>query len=147
MSAIVVGVDGSEGAGEALRFAVAEAALRQVRLRVVSAWQVPATPVAGGMVPAIAIGDFEEVAEAAVEHAVADARRLEPRVDCVGAVVHGPPAAVLVEAAQAEDLLVVGSRGRGNVAGLLLGSVSRQVVHDARCPVVVVRRPRTHGPR
>ena len=147
MSAVIVGVDGSEDAEEALRFAVTEAALRHVPLRVVSAWQVPATPVAGGMVPAIALGDFEEVAEAAVEHAVAEARRLDPRVDCAGAVVHGPPAAALVQAAQANDVLVVGSRGRGNVAGLLLGSISRQVVHDAPCPVVVVPRSRLHEPR
>jgi nucleotide-binding universal stress UspA family protein len=135
---VIVGVDGSEGADAALRFAVAEAALRQVGLHVISAWQVPATPVAGGMVPAVALGDFEDAAEEAVEHAVAEAARLSPDVECAGAVVHGSPADALVDAAGPDDLVVVGSRGRGSVAGLLLGSVSRQVVHDARCPVVVV---------
>jgi nucleotide-binding universal stress UspA family protein len=136
---IVVGVDGSQGAGEALRFAVSEAAVRHLPVRVVTAWQVPATPVAGGIVPAIAIGDFEEAAKELVELAVARAARLDPDVDCSGEVVHGRAGDVLVDSVGSDDLLVVGSRGRGGVAGLLLGSVSRQVVHDACCPVVVVR--------
>jgi nucleotide-binding universal stress UspA family protein len=135
---VVVGVDGSEGAAAALRFAVAEAALRGVPLHVISAWEVPATAVAGGMVPTIALGDFEGAAEEAAEHAVAEAARLDADVECAGRAVHGPAAAVLAEAAGPDDLVVVGTRSRGGVAGLLLGSVSREVVHDARCPVVVV---------
>jgi nucleotide-binding universal stress UspA family protein len=141
MSSIVVGVDGSEGAAEALRFAVAEAGVRRLPLRVLSAWQVPATAVAGSMVPAVALGDFEEAAEEAVERAIAEAARLDPEVECTGAIVRGQAAAALVEAARPDDLIVVGSRGRGEVAGLLLGSVGHQVVHDAPCPVVVVPHP------
>jgi nucleotide-binding universal stress UspA family protein len=141
VSAIVVGVDGSAEAAAALRFAVAEARLHKAPLLVLSAWEVPATAVAGAMVPAIALGDFEAAAEGAVAHAVAEAARLAPDVECTGRAAHGPAAAVLVEATGPEDLLVVGRSGRGGVAGLLLGSVSRQVLHDARCPVVVVRPP------
>jgi len=136
---VVVGIDGSEGARAALRFAVAEASVRRLPLRIVSAWQVPATAVAGGIVPAVAVGDYEREAEHAAAEAVDVARRLDPDVDCAGSAVHAPAASALVDATTPDDLLVVGSRGRGCVTGLLLGSVSRQVVHDARCPVVVVR--------
>ena len=55
------------------------------------------------------------------------------------------PGHALVEAAEDADLLVVGSRGRSNLRGVLLGSVSRHCVHHAPCPVVVARRS-SHGP-
>jgi nucleotide-binding universal stress UspA family protein len=55
------------------------------------------------------------------------------------AVIEGPPAQVLVDMSADADLLVVGSRGRGGFSELLLGSVSQQCVHHARCPVTVVR--------
>jgi nucleotide-binding universal stress UspA family protein len=138
VSAIVVGIDGSTEAAAALRFAVAEAALREAPLHVISAWEVPATATDGSMVPAIALGDFERAAEEAAEEAVAEALRLQPGVECTGRAVHGPAAAVLVDAAGPRDLLVVGRSGRGSLTELLLGSVGRQVLHDARCPVVVV---------
>jgi nucleotide-binding universal stress UspA family protein len=54
-------------------------------------------------------------------------------------VLEGPPALMLVEAAEEADLLVVGSRGYGGFTGLLLGSVSQQCAHHAHCPVVIVR--------
>jgi nucleotide-binding universal stress UspA family protein len=54
-------------------------------------------------------------------------------------VIEGPPARVLIDASQNADLLVVGSRGHGAFAGMLIGSVSQHCVHHASCPVVVVR--------
>src|SRR5262245_19025245 len=62
-----------------------------------------------------------------------------PGVPVWSHVVRGDPAAVLLEAARAAELLVVGSRGRGGFRGLLLGSVSWSVLHRSGCPVAVVR--------
>jgi nucleotide-binding universal stress UspA family protein len=141
MSAIVVGVDGSPGAGAALQFAVEEAAMRGARLHVICAWELP-TGIAGGVIPAVAVGDFEQIAEKTVENTVAEVARLDPQVECVGTAAHGQAAAALVEAADTDDLIVVGTRGRGGFAGLLLGSVSQQVAHHAKCPVVIVPGPK-----
>jgi nucleotide-binding universal stress UspA family protein len=62
-------------------------------------------------------------------------------MECEGIAVEGQAADVLLQEAQDADLLVVGNRGRGGFASLLLGSVSQQVVHHASCPVIIVREP------
>jgi nucleotide-binding universal stress UspA family protein len=139
---IVVGVDGSACAGEALAIAAKEAALRGARLRVVSVWEVSPAVVAGGFAPALdesALEGFREQADRVVREAIAEARRLQPEVPCEGEAVEGQPADVLVQESQDASLIVVGNRGRGGFASLLLGSVSQQVVHHAPCPVLVVR--------
>ena len=69
---------------------------------------------------------------------MAEARELARGIDVRGELVEGPPASGLLEAARDADLLVVGSRGHGGFASLLLGSVSQQVSHHAPCPVVIV---------
>ncbi len=66
-------------------------------------------------------------------------RASEAGVTVTGEVTEGHPAEVLLKAAAGTDLLVVGSRGHGGFAGMLLGSVSSHAVHHARCPVLVVR--------
>lgn len=138
---IVVGVDGSEPAERALDWAIEEARLRGARLLVVSAWHVPAAVYGpSGFVPPVSESidqTFEEVAAEATEDAAGRGR--EAGVDVETDVREGNPAEILVEAAESADLLVVGSRGRGGVAGLLLGSVSAHCAHHAPCPVVVVR--------
>ena len=139
---IVVGVDGSECARAALGFAAEEAALRGARLRVVSAWEVPPAVYAGGLAPILdqtTLDGFRESAEAVISGAVAEVKHLQPAVDCEGAAVEGQPAEVLLQEAREAFLIVVGNRGRGGFASLLLGSVSQQVVHHAACPVLVVR--------
>ena len=80
-------------------------------------------------------GDAHEIVDAAV----AEAHRLEPTLQCEGEAIEEQPAAALLDEARGADLIVVGNRGRGGFASLLLGSVSQQVVHHAACPVVVVR--------
>jgi nucleotide-binding universal stress UspA family protein len=143
LGTIVVGVDGSEGANAALRFAIEEAALRGARLRVVCAWELSALAYSGDYPPADEILDRpRRRAEETAGEAVAVALREAPSVECEGTALEGQPASVLLEQARGASLLVVGNRGRGGFASLLLGSVSQQVVHHASCPVVVVRHRR-----
>lgn len=141
METIVVGVDGSECARTALGVAAREAELRGARLRIVSVWEVPQAVFAAGFAPGdqSILDSFLENAEAVVREAVAEAERLHPSVQCEGTALEGHPAEVLLQEARDASLVVVGNRGRGGFASLLLGSVSQQVVHHASCPVLVIR--------
>jgi nucleotide-binding universal stress UspA family protein len=143
MSLIVVGVDHSAGAKVALRFALEEAELRQATLRAVHAWQlgyIGATGLEGGF-PAVGSGlqELRDAAGAALEATLQEAIPDSRAVEIERRIVEGPPAAVLLEESRGADLLVVGSRGHGGFAQLLLGSVSQQCAQHAECPVVIVR--------
>jgi len=145
MAGIIVGVDGSHDAQRALEWAMREAAARRAPLTVMTVHQVS---VSGW----IAAPVFLPVAEPTVEHArraaeeavaKAAAQLGEPQpVPVTIRTVTGFPAQGLIEASRDADLLVVGSRGHGGFARLMLGSVSDQVMHHAHCPVVVVPGPR-----
>lgn len=140
MQTILVGVDGSEAAGMALEFAVEEATIRGAELRVISVWELPTFPkpeFEAGVLPREYLG-LEAQAEAIVAEAVKRAKELNPDLPCKGETLEGRPALVLVEEAEGADLVVVGRRGEGGLAALLLGSVSRHVADHAPCPVVVV---------
>jgi len=139
---IVVGVDGSQCARAALEFAAREAALREARLRIICAWEIPPAVFAGGFAPGLdqpTLDGFRDGAETVVREAVAAAQQLQSTIECEGKAVQGQPAEVLLQEAREADLIVVGNRGHGGVASLLLGSISHQVVHHASCPVTVVR--------
>jgi nucleotide-binding universal stress UspA family protein len=138
---VVVGVDGSECAREALRVAVDEARYRGATLHVVAAWSVPVLMYAGGYMAGVDPTTFEHAAELEAADAVKDAHTLAPDLEVVGDVSNGSAALVLIDAAEHADLLVVGSRGLGGFERLLLGSVSQQVATHAPCPVLVVRPP------
>ncbi|MBM0231231.1 universal stress protein [Micromonospora sp. STR1_7] len=125
---VAVGVDGSEPALVALGFAAERAAQRRVPLRVLHAW----TPGPGG-----AAGVPDE--RAAVEETLEPWRRTFPELSITVDLVPGSPAAMLIEASSDARLVVVGTRGRGGLAGMLLGSVSQQLIQHAHCPVAVVR--------
>jgi nucleotide-binding universal stress UspA family protein len=131
---VVVGVDGSSGSRDALEWATAYVRATKGTLTVVGAWNWP-TYEGQPMV----YGDFDpqrdakEIVESAAQGCGLPDRQLRT------AVVKGGAARVLLEAAADADLLVVGSRGHGGFADLLLGSVSTHCTHHARCPVVVVR--------
>jgi nucleotide-binding universal stress UspA family protein len=140
MGVVVVGVDGSEHGDAALRFAAEEAALRGGHLRVVCAWEVPASVVMSvGLVSGM-MESFRDEAETIVQAALALVVKLQPSVSCEARVVEGHPGSVLLGEAKEATLLVVGNRGRGGFAGMMLGSVSHQVLHGAPCPVTVVPR-------
>jgi len=142
METIVVGIDGSKCARVALEYAAAEAAMRGARLRVVLAWEISPTFYAGGMAPGLdqeTVDGFRENAERVVREALVEVKRLQPDVETEGRTLEGRPAESLLDQAQDASLIVVGNRGHGGFASLLLGSVSLQVVHHSPCPVTVVR--------
>ncbi len=139
METIVVGVDGSECARAALEIAAREAELRGAHLRVVSVWEVPISMGAVALGNQSIIDGLREGAEAIVRDAIAEAKQRHPSVQYEGVAVEGQAAEVLLHKALDASLIVVGNRGRGGFASLLLGSVSQQVVHHAPCPVLVIR--------
>jgi nucleotide-binding universal stress UspA family protein len=146
MGVVVVGVDDSDGAKAALRFALEEAKLRGARLRVVHAWTFApagANGLEAGSQPLLGVelAELRRGVEASVEATLRAA--IPETVDVERRVVDGPAADVLVEESRTADLVVVGSRGVGSVRRLLLGSVGRQVSDHAACPVVIV----PHGRR
>ena len=141
---IVVGVDGSPSSVRALRWALRQAGLVGAPVEAVIAWQDPAIYGIGFEWASVSF-DSESLAEAA-EKVLADSvaqvtvagQGGGPPVQVVPRVVQGHPAQVLLEAARGAQLLVVGSRGHGTLAGVLLGSVSQHCVQHAPCPVLVV---------
>jgi nucleotide-binding universal stress UspA family protein len=139
---IVVGVDGSPSSEEALRWAVGQARRSGQPVDAVISWSVPVDFGVGGYGAPVAY-DWEGLATDTLSKTVAtavdaaDADRVSQRV------VMGHPARVLLDEAEDAALLVVGSRGRGGFRGMLLGSISQDVVARAACPVVVVRSPAT----
>jgi nucleotide-binding universal stress UspA family protein len=139
---IVVGVDGSEGAGAALEFAAAEAVLRKTPLRIVCAWMVPPMAYGGDLGPPLDAATWDalrERAEKVADDALAEAKKLQPSLEGEAVVIQGSASDVLLAQAADAELVVVGRRGLGGFKSLLLGSVSQQVVHYAPCPVVVVQ--------
>lgn len=145
---VLVGVDGSAIALDAVRVAAREAAGRQRPLRVVHAFiwplmNMPLDPAPG----APADGGLRNQAEKALAEAVAEAGKVAPEVPVTGAVVDGAPVPVLLDEARDAALVVLGNRGLGGFAGLLIGSVTVQVSARAQCPVLVVRgEPHADGP-
>ena len=137
---VLVGVDGSTESAAALAYAVAEAERRGAGLQVVTTF-FPEYAVQGRTHPLNAseapleIG-LEKETRAMVEEALAGSAS-PPPVEIV--VAAGSAAGVLIERSADVDVLVLGHRGRGGFASMLLGSVSLQCVLHARCPVIVVR--------
>jgi nucleotide-binding universal stress UspA family protein len=132
---VVVGVDGSDASRAALAWAGRNARLTWAILHAVTAWQYPAELAFG--VVAVPDLDPEGDARRLLKEAVDEVLEGPEPVAVRTSVVHGSPGLALEQLAGTADLLVVGSRGHGRLAGMLLGSVSEHCVHHARCPVVV----------
>ncbi|MFD0559087.1 nucleotide-binding universal stress UspA family protein [Stackebrandtia endophytica] len=126
---VAVGVDGSELSDNAVGFAFATASMRGAELLAVHAWRP--------LVPRAEV-DFADVEADILTEAVAPWRSRYPDVPVRLRSVSGGIRDVLLEEAAGADLLVVGSRGRGGFAGLILGSTSQAMLHHAAVPVAVV---------
>jgi nucleotide-binding universal stress UspA family protein len=136
---IVVGVDGSDPSIEALRYAATMAKVLGARVTAVTCWRYP--PAYDNFVPLQ--WSPESDAEQVLKEAVATAFGDTPPAGLRTLVRQGQPASVLIDESADADMLVVGSRGLGGFAGLLLGSVSAAVAAHARCPVLVLRGDRS----
>ena len=139
---IIAGVDGSEESRAALQWAYDEAAHHGASLTVVMTWHPPTLPQSPPY-GALTEKDYESQpkleALGVLDGLVAGLEKRTPEVDVRTSIEEGSPARVLIERSKGADLVVVGSRGHGGFAGMLLGSVSQHLVTHAECPVVVVR--------
>jgi nucleotide-binding universal stress UspA family protein len=135
---IVVGVDGSEPSLAALRWAVRQAKLTGLPLEIVSAWEWPVS-YWGWETPPLPDDDPVDEALRQLDKAVSRVLTQDDAIEVRRSVIEGHPAPVLEALSKTADLVVVGSNGHGELAGLLLGSVSEHCVTHCQCPVVVVR--------
>ncbi len=141
---VVVGVDGSSDSRAALEYAAGAARIRDAELVCVTAWNVEVDE--GYVVTTPGTPAWERVVarhRSALDRLLAPVREHHPGLTTRVEVVHGPRVPTLVESSTTADLLVVGSRGHGGVAGMLLGSVSQGVVREAHCPVAVITHDRS----
>jgi nucleotide-binding universal stress UspA family protein len=138
LSGVVVGDDCSRNAHRAVAVAAEEAKRRNSPLHVVRSWSLTTAPRPAtwemGYMPSLA--EWEQAVRDALEKEWGHLREEIP--DLQLHPVHRSPKEVLVEASEHADVVVVGARGRGRMAGLVLGSVSDEVVRKTRCPVIVV---------
>jgi nucleotide-binding universal stress UspA family protein len=137
---VVVGVDGSDLSTAATGYAFEQASQRRLGLTVLHAWNATVYTSSVAMSAlAETWSDLEVEQEGITSAAIAGWTEKYPDVDVRTHVLQGRPTDILVDASDGAELVVVGSRGRGGFRGLLLGSVSRSVLHRAHCPVAVIR--------
>jgi len=132
---VVVGVDGSDPSKLALRWAARIAAAEDAHIDAVMAWQMPTLAYAS-IGPIV---DMQNAMEEALRHAVDDVFGEQRPSGMQLRTIQGGGAPVLLDASRDALMVVVGSRGRGGFAGLLLGSVSAKVAEHAECTVLIVR--------
>ena len=141
MSGITVGIDGSAHSTRALEWAIKEAAVRHAPVTVLTVHTVPMSGWTGNPITLPQDAQDQEKAQQAAAamtlKATSQLGAAKPSSVTVRAI-SGFPVQELIEASRTADLMVVGSRGAGGFARLMIGSVSSQVVHHAHCPVVVV---------
>lgn len=131
---IVVGVDGSDGALEALRCARYLAGALDARIEAIGCWDYPRTNDGYVMV---GMAELEESVEKTINEAVTQVFGSDAPANLQINLVQGDPRPALTLASKNADLLIVGRRGRSRLAGLLIGSVSSFCIANAKCPVLV----------
>jgi nucleotide-binding universal stress UspA family protein len=137
MTKVVVGVDGSPASRAAVRWAAEQARLRGTQLVAVEAWEFSPLIFAADVPVAL-----DELRSSVVSHLhTVITEEVGDGVEVTELVVEKAPVPALLEQCAPDDVLVIGSRGRGGFAGLLLGSVSQQLAQHSTCPVVIVRPP------
>jgi nucleotide-binding universal stress UspA family protein len=140
---VVLGVDDSPAATRAIEEAFFEASQRDTELLAVRTWTRPIATAPVTMPPLP--HDFDQVKaeeQRLLSKVLSSYHERFPGVPLREEVIEGRPARILVRLTELAQLLVVGTRGHGGFKGLLLGSVSQQVLHHAECPVLIV--PRAH---
>jgi nucleotide-binding universal stress UspA family protein len=134
---IVVGIDGSAQSRIALAWAAKQAALTSSPLNIIMTWEYPTNyGYTMGWPEDI---DFAADAKSELEKCVSEVLGTDPKIEVTASVHQGHAALMLVEESKHSSLLVVGSRGHGEFAGMLLGSVSEFAATHADCPVVIIR--------
>ncbi len=134
---VVVGLDGSHDGDAALAFAVEAASARRVPLIALRAWSDVVLDAA--VVAELDQGAIDAAQRSVLEATLAGFAEEFPDTEMRAVLVHDQPAPAMIDLSREAQLVVVGSRGRGGLAGLLLGSVSQALLHHAHCPVAVVR--------
>lgn len=147
MSTILVGVDGSEEATTAAKWAAKTAEIEGAGLKIVAAYTTTTSDYAPGLViPQDVIDAIREEASGIVQEAANAAREAAPDVALSGSIVEGDASRVLLELGEQADMIVIGTRGLGGIKGLLLGSVSTNVAAHSKGKVVVLTEPGGDGP-
>lgn len=136
---VVVGVDGSPASVKAVVWATHEAKLRNSEIEILHSWSMPFVVDPMAMMPMMfpveeMVADAKKVVAGAVEIIAG----IDAKARVITRIERGSASEHLITAGKSADLLVVGSRGHGGFAGLLLGSVAQQVANHATCPVVIV---------
>ncbi len=138
---VVVGVDGSQRSVHAIECAFEEAANRHAELVAVHCWTDPVSTEPGDMLPLVYdVEATEDDEERVMAESLAGYRERYPTVNVRTEVLRHHASKALIERTKDAQLIVVGSRGRGGFSGLLLGSVSQQVLHHSHCPVLIARK-------
>lgn len=138
---IVAGVDGSDSALDAARWAADEAARKGVPLRLVSVVQVPMTSgyLGDAGLSVDVLDGLRTESQRILDQTRSELAARQPNVDITTAVQVGPPIPTLIEESGAARLVVVGSRGLGGFRGMLVGSTAVALASRGACPVAVIR--------
>jgi nucleotide-binding universal stress UspA family protein len=142
---ILVGYDGSSPAAEAVAWAADEAVARGASLTIVSCYRIPVTTGAYGWPATSAIELLLEAAQQSAAHMREMIALAHPGLAITTDVSAGPASTILVDGAQADDLIVVGASSHEGAGAFWLGSTPRQVIRHSHCPVVVVRGAASRG--